>query len=319
MVFRLAHLSDLHLGPMPRVSPRALLNQRVLGYLSWQQRRYRVHRRDVLDALVADLHEQAPDHVAITGDLVNISLPAEFVQAALWLRELGDPAWITVIPGNHDAYVKVKWREAWAHWSAYMSGDEPATSTREDDVFPFLRRRGEVALVGMSTAIATPPTFATGRLGKRQLRALGGVLEQLDSDGYGGACRVVLLHHPPVATMTDYRRRLVDGDEFAAALRPRRVDLVLCGHQHVFQLGALPSGDGSSVPVVGAPSASLHGGDRHHEGGYLLYDLARADDGWEVELELRRFDLSTSCFARVFKRRIQRSRGRASVRLEAVG
>ena len=42
------------------------------------------------------------------------------------------------------------------------------------DVFPFLRRRGEVALVGMSTAIATPPTFATGRLGKRQLRALGG-------------------------------------------------------------------------------------------------------------------------------------------------
>jgi 3',5'-cyclic AMP phosphodiesterase CpdA len=319
MVFRLAHLSDLHLGPMPRVSPRALLNQRVLGYLSWQQRRYRVHRREVLDALVADLHEQAPDHVAITGDLVNISLPAEFVQAALWLRELGDPAWITVIPGNHDAYVKVKWREAWAHWSAYMSGDEPATSTREDDVFPFLRRRGEVALVGMSTAIATPPTFATGRLGKRQLRALGGVLEQLDSDGYGGACRVVLLHHPPVATMTDYRRRLVDGDEFAAALRRQRVDLVLCGHQHVFQLGALPSGDGSSVPVVGAPSASLHGGDRHHEGGYLLYDLVRAEDGWEVELELRRFDLTTSCFARVFKRRIQRSRGRASVRLEAVG
>jgi 3',5'-cyclic AMP phosphodiesterase CpdA len=200
-----------------------------------------------------------------------------------------------------------------------MSGDEPATSSKEDDVFPFLRRRGEVALVGMSTAIATPPTFATGRLGKRQLRALGGMLERLDGGGAGGACRVVLLHHPPVATMTDYRRRLVDGDEFAAALRPRRVDLVLCGHQHVFQLGALPSGDGSSVPVVGAPSASLHGGDRHHEGGYLLYDLARTGDGWEVELELRRFDLTTSCFARVFKRRIQRSRGRASVRLEAVG
>jgi 3',5'-cyclic AMP phosphodiesterase CpdA len=316
MVFRLAHLSDLHLGPMPRVSPRALLNQRVLGYLSWQQRRYRVHRRDVLDALVADLHEQAPDHVAITGDLVNISLPAEFVQAALWLRELGDPAWITVIPGNHDAYVKVKWREAWAHWSEYMSGDEPVTSWKEGEAFPFLRRRGEVALIGMSTAIATPPTFATGRLGRRQLRELGETLESL---GDAGACRVVLLHHPPVATMTDYRRRLVDGDEFAAVVRRRHADLVLCGHQHVFQLGALPSGDGSSVPVVGAPSASLHGGDRHHEGGYLLYGLARTDDGWEVELELRRFDLTASCFARVFKRRIQRSRGRASVRLEAVG
>ena len=91
MSFRLAHLSDLHLGPMPRVNPRALLNQRVLGYVSWQRRRYRVHRREVLDALVADLREQAPDHVAITGDLVNISLPAEFVQAAVWLRQLGTP------------------------------------------------------------------------------------------------------------------------------------------------------------------------------------------------------------------------------------
>ena len=112
MTFRLAHLSDLHLGPMPRVRARSLMNQRVLGYLSWQKSRYRVHRRDVLDALVADLREQAPDHVALTGDLVNISLPAEFVQAAAWLRELGDAAWVTVIPGNHDAYVKVKWHEA---------------------------------------------------------------------------------------------------------------------------------------------------------------------------------------------------------------
>ena len=103
------------------------MNQRVLGYLSWQRRRYRVHRREVLDALVADLREQAPDHVAITGDLVNISLPAEFVQAAVWLRQLGTPDWVTVIPGNHDAYVEVKWREAWAHWSDYMCGDGAAS------------------------------------------------------------------------------------------------------------------------------------------------------------------------------------------------
>ena len=123
MSFRLAHLSDLHLGPMPRVNPARAAQPAGLGYVSWQRRRYRVHRREVLDALVADLREQAPDHVAITGDLVNISLPAEFVQAAVWLRQLGTPEWVTVIPGNHDAYVEVKWREAWAHWSDYMCGD----------------------------------------------------------------------------------------------------------------------------------------------------------------------------------------------------
>ncbi|MEK0084666.1 metallophosphoesterase family protein [Benzoatithermus flavus] len=311
MTFRLAHLSDLHLAPLPRVSPRALLNQRVLGYLSWQRRRYRVHRREVLDALVADLREQAPDHVAITGDLVNISLPAEFVQAAAWLRQLGGPDWITVIPGNHDAYVEMKWREAWAHWSDYMCGDGTECSGDERQAFPFVRRRGDIVLIGLSTAVATPPTFATGRLGRRQLGALDRLLDTLDDD----ACRVVLLHHPPVATMTDYRRRLVDADAFGAVLKRRRAELVLCGHQHVFQLGALPAPDGGAVPVVGAPSASLHGGDRHHEGGYIVYDLAPTDHGWAIDLELRRFDPTTGSFARVFKRCLRQGSGEAGIRL----
>jgi 3',5'-cyclic AMP phosphodiesterase CpdA len=313
MNFRLAHLSDLHLGPMPRVSPRALLNQRVLGYVSWQRRRYRVHRREVLDALVTDLREQETDHVAITGDLVNISLPAEFVQAAIWLRQLGTPEDVTVIPGNHDAYVEVKWREAWAHWSDYMCGDGAGSGRGESDTFPFLRRRGAVALIGMSTAVATPPTFATGRLGRLQISALGTMLDEIEGEH---ACRVILLHHPPVATMTDYRRRLVDGAELGALLAERRVELVLCGHQHIFQLGGLSS-NGWAIPVVGAPSASLHGGDRHHEGGYIIYDLERSGEGWAIDLELRRFDLVTGGFTRVFKRRLQASAGSAAIRLEA--
>lgn len=314
-MFRLAHLSDLHLGPMPRVGPRALMNQRVLGYLSWQRRRYRVHRREVLDALVEDLRQEAPDHVAITGDLVNISLPAEFVQAAVWLRQLGTPDEVTVIPGNHDAYVEVKWREAWAHWSDYMCGDSVDSGRTESDTFPFLRRRGPVALIGMSTAVATPPTFATGRLGRRQLRGLESLLDDLPDEQL---CRVLLLHHPPVATMTDYRRRLVDGDELAEVLTQRPVELVLCGHQHIFQLGGMRS-NGASIPVVGAPSASLHGGDRHHEGGYIIYDLEPGVQGWSIDLELRRFDLTTGRFAPVFKRRVQTSRGSAAIRLEAPG
>ena len=74
-----------------------------------------------------------------------------------------------MIPGNHDAYIDVKWREALAHWSDYMRGDGAIVPEDAAAAFPFLRRRGEVALIGLSTAVASPPTFATGKLGRRQV------------------------------------------------------------------------------------------------------------------------------------------------------
>ena len=114
----------------------------------------------------------------------------------------------------------------------------------------------------------------------------------------------------PVATMTDYRRRLTDGDAFCSLIRKHPAHLVLCGHQHVFQVGEILTRDGP-VPVVGGPSASLQGGERAHEGGYLVYDLVPEADGWQIDLELRRFDPEIGAFAQVFRRRISRRHDRA--------
>src|SRR4051812_13761213 len=77
----LAHISDLHIGPLPRAGLRALAGKRVTGFLSWRLKRSKIHRRAVLEHLADDLAQQRPDHIAITGDLVNIALPAEFAQA----------------------------------------------------------------------------------------------------------------------------------------------------------------------------------------------------------------------------------------------
>ena len=103
--FVLAHLSDPHLGPLPRPGARELASKRLIGYINWRRNRHRIHRRDALDAITRDLRGEQPDHVAVTGDLVNIALPAEFVHARHWLEVLGRPADVSVVPGNHDAYV----------------------------------------------------------------------------------------------------------------------------------------------------------------------------------------------------------------------
>src|SRR6476659_6244709 len=105
-MFVLAHLSDPHLGPIPTPRLIELINKRGLGLINWYRKRHRHHRADVLDAIVRDMHAQRPEHIAVTGDLVNISLEAEFARAAQWLDQVGPPQNVSLVPGNHDAYVR---------------------------------------------------------------------------------------------------------------------------------------------------------------------------------------------------------------------
>src|ERR1700688_3535954 len=170
--FTLAHLSDPHLPPLPAPRLRELAGKRALGYLNWTRNRKRFHRRDVLDALVSDLQAQGPDHSAITGDLVNLALEAEFAPALRWLEGVGAPDRVTVIPGNHDAYVRATRHRFAEAWGNYLAGD----AARDGVTFPSLRRRGPVALISVSSAVPTPPLMATGWLGRVQRQQLARIL-----------------------------------------------------------------------------------------------------------------------------------------------
>jgi len=290
--FRLAHLSDLHIGPLPRVTPGALFSKRALGYLSWRLRKQRVHRAEVLAALRQDLLASAPDHIAITGDLVNLALPAEFVQAAQWLRELGPPERISVVPGNHEAYAVVRPAESLAHWADYMSSDGGADPSNTD-AFPYLRRRGPLALIGLSSASVSPPGFATGRLGDAQLQGLERLLAALNgTDCY----RILLLHHPPLDAAGSWRKRLIDAAELRRIVAARGAELVLHGHQHVPSRGSL-AGQNGKLPALGVPSASSLDTRPERQAQYRIHTIVRAADGWRLHSEIRRYDPATSSFA----------------------
>src|SRR5919106_6036016 len=108
-MFTLAHLSDLHLPPPTAIGLRAAASKRLFGYLSYRLKRKKVHEEAVLGVLASDLRQSAPDHIAITGDLTTIALPEEFDRVRRWLHALGPADAISVVPGNHDAYVAVPW------------------------------------------------------------------------------------------------------------------------------------------------------------------------------------------------------------------
>src|ERR1700744_1714527 len=119
----------------------------------------------ILKRLVDDFSAQRPDHVAVTGDLVNIGMGAEFQRAALWMETLGDPADVSFVPGNHDAYVRASMpllATTFARWATSDGAPESKAT------YPYLRVRGEIAIIGLSSAGPPAPVMATGRLGQAQ-------------------------------------------------------------------------------------------------------------------------------------------------------
>lgn len=283
-MFVLAHLTDPHL-PTPRGAPAmAFANKRLMGLMSWRLRRRHIHRPEVLAALVRDLHASHPDHIVVTGDIVNIALPGEFEAAAAWLRALGSAESVSVVPGNHDAYVRVGAASSLVRWDAYMRGDGAAPANS----FPFLRRRNGVALIGLTTAEPSPPGMAWGSLGDRQLERLGACLAETRR---AGDFRIVLLHHRPIDEGLARHKRLRDSAAFRQVIAREGAELVLHGHTHRFEVGFLAAG-GREIPVVGAPSASAATDAPGHTGQYHLYRIAAVAGGWSLDMRARRCALA---------------------------
>ncbi|MFO1107858.1 MAG: metallophosphoesterase [Bradyrhizobium sp.] len=280
MAFTLAHLSDPHLPPLPAARLRDLASKRALGYLNWTRNRHKYHRREVLDALVADVRTQAPDHIAVTGDLVNLALEAEFAPSLRWLESVGEAERVTVIPGNHDAYVRATRHRATETWADYVRGD----AVGENGVFPFVRRRGPMALIGVSSAVPTPPLMATGRLGRAQLQALDKILAQLAAEQ---AFRVLLVHHP--LHSTSRMKRLTDSRQLQALIRQHGVELVLHGHDHIHSTMWI-EGPRGEIPVIGVPSASAVAHRHYPAAAFNMFRVEREGGAWHVEQTVRAID-----------------------------
>ena len=139
-----AHCSDPHITCVGQSIIGDFLNKRLLGGLRWQLQRRHDQHDGLLTTLCEDLQRTRPDHIVVTGDLTHLSLPAEFAFARDWLQIMGPPDQVTVVPGNHDQYVKTAWQQSFARWLEYMQGDTPGpqpapTDPALEEVFPALR------------------------------------------------------------------------------------------------------------------------------------------------------------------------------------
>ncbi len=280
----IAHISDLHMTPLAGFTPQHWNIKRTLGLLNWHRGRKAVHRREVVDALVADMLTFAPHHIAVTGDLCNIGLPAEYDAALVWLNALGDPRTVSVVPGNHDIYTRLRSHEGVETWRPFMQADtfgETIDAPPGRRGFPYVRRVGNVALVGVNSAIETRPFVSAGKVGREQLVRLGALLDALAGSGLA---RVVMIHHPPLPSQASPSRGIVDAHEVEAVLARHGAELVLHGHNHRDSL-VWCEGEHVRVPILGIASGSA--ANRHKGeavGRYNLVRVREADGAWCIEV-----------------------------------
>lgn len=305
MVYRLAHLSDLH-ATRVRIPPRPLrsfANKRALGWISWWLRRRHEYRPEILRALIRDLRALAPDHVAVTGDLTHLGLESEVAEAVEWLDQIGDADSVSLVPGNHDAYVGALEALDWTPWAAFLRSDRSfdgsATGGSNGVDFPSVRIRGPLALVGLSSARPSPIGQATGRVGKRQLERLAPILEGL---GRTNLFRVVLIHHPPTGVEGASRRQLTDAQALRRVIERHGADLVLHGHTHRDSVDRVP-GPAGPIPVVGVRSSSAAGRRPGRRARYHVYSIEGSDrEHRHIQVEIRGFDADSGLFVRESRR-----------------
>ncbi|MDB5506124.1 MAG: putative phosphohydrolase, Icc family [Devosia sp.] len=268
----IAHISDIHLAPLPKVKPWELLNKRITGYLNWKLKRQRDLNGEGLVALVSHLRAQEPDLVMVTGDLVNVALDAEIVRAHGWLRSLGPEERVCISPGNHDSYVPGAFEKARKRWAGYVDGERS-----DPEHFPYVRKIGDVAVISCSSSVPTPPWMASGLFSEGQAARLASLLTSLGREGY---FRVVLIHHPPNVEADNFRLGLHGARRFRRVIKDHGAELILHGHTHRSSIHTVP-GPTADVPVIGVAAAGARIGDPVHDPArYNLFRIEKHGDAW---------------------------------------
>jgi 3',5'-cyclic AMP phosphodiesterase CpdA len=290
---RLAAISDIHVFDVDGFWNENILeffNLRILGLLNILflrgPERFSVQ---VLAKAIEDMHEMRIDHLILAGDITNLSLESEFATASKVVSVFGPPSTITAVPGNHDVYNRgeLKRKLFQKYFGAYAVSDIPVDSPRGDG-FPILQKRGNVALIGLNTAL---PGSARGMVGRRQWHAAEEMMERASHILNSVHLKVLVLHHPaqnPVVRGLPWIREighdLKDWKSVAQFCRKYSIDLVVHGHNHIPYQGLL---DGSPHTLVcESGSGTLMTEQEDRVARYTVFELSE-----QGELE--------RCFARV--------------------
>jgi len=179
----IAQISDLHLGSV-------------------------YYRPALAEAMLEEVNALRPDIVIVTGDLTDMGLRDEYLQARALLDRI-ECARLLVVPGNHDAR-----NVGEVHFESLFGSRDPEIMI------------GGVHVMGIDSS---EPDLDSGRVGREKYR----MIEERFAEP--SEFKIVAIHHHlvPVPGTGRERNIVADAGDLLRVLTESGVDLVLCGHKHV--------------------------------------------------------------------------------------
>jgi 3',5'-cyclic AMP phosphodiesterase CpdA len=284
---RIVQLSDIHVWEPSGLHPFDLIGKRGAGFANYRLRRRGEYSIAVLRAAIAKAVETKPDMVVVSGDLSNLGLRSELEQARRELQPVVEAGLrLAIIPGNHDAYLK----SSLAGQFEEVLRDGQQADDREASPYPFLMRLPTADLLCMSSAIATVPLMAYGRIGEAQFARAEAIVGRRDRS----RPLALTVHHPVTPTpgkRNEYHRELRDAAELRDFATRHGAVLVAHGHNHLSHVVRLAGG----CVVSGISSSTTRRDDHDHRRGEIVqYHLG--GDGL-VRLERSRWNEASAAFS----------------------
>ena len=282
----ISHISDIHLPITVQPSFSDLLNKRLFGYINHTSNRKKIHDIENLKMIFHDILKNPNGHTILTGDIVNLSLRSEFESASDFLGSYFPKEKLSIIPGNHDNYVKCNYEDSMYMLRRYTSDN---SDHRQGSLFPYLKLINDIAIVGISTAVTSPPLMSWGRVSEIQLNAITEILHSLSKDNY---FIILLLHHPLHEFGFLNFKGLLNKNSLIKILNDFNINLILHGHLHTESQKKISLKD-VDVPCFGAPSTSRADGGKLT---FLKYNIDKVNDKWSLKVYRRSYIMQTKKF-----------------------
>ena len=188
-----------------------------------------------LDFLNHAIKSQHCSHLIVSGDLSNLSLPAEFRGVKAMLNEFFSDLEMSIVPGNHDYYTQESLRARRFERMIYPLRPGHIDVSLEKS-WPFVNLVGNVAIIGLCSAYPRPWFVAGGRIGEAQLALLDAALHHRE---VRFRTKIVVLHHHLYQvdmSPGESLRNLADRRDLLDVCLKNSVTMIAHGHSHGYEL-----------------------------------------------------------------------------------